>query len=428
MPDSKPNEKRLALLKEFLEDLLKPGYVNQRIEDLKKKAAKLKKDSKARALFPIKKTSRILLQETTPFLYRFLDVSSASPSEEQVVSDFNFPIIASYCSSFAGDLPTKKEAAIFWAGGHFRLNDSLTKQDWAEEEAAVLRTFASWACNRKGSSHEKLAALKQIIQARKKDMKAAGIPGTPEEDAEDTEDAAGTCNAEEGGEEEAREEDDCLPGDGVQSDAEKDGTKGTFQDEKNQKIPAPKLPKSVKEKAKKMLNAQAKTRKALRQKKQAGDEGEGEEAKDTPKDEEGDDEEGQEREEPEEEEQADEQEEEQPPERVPEQKPKTAKQAKDNERLAQVKDRWRPRFEALNKKDPRMELDHGVLSSDNQRFNPYSGCFYIMDATQERLDKVNRKFGQDFQVNRKDGASLGWNKFDSLGKAPGAWHLQPLLS
>ena len=33
----------------------------------------------------------------------------------------------------------------------------------------------------------------------------------------------------------------------------------------------------------------------------------------------------------------------------------------------EVKDHWRPRFEALGKQDPRLELDHGVLSSDNKR-------------------------------------------------------------
>ena len=29
---------------------------------------------------------------------------------EQVTSEHNFSILAAYCSSFAGDLPTKKEA------------------------------------------------------------------------------------------------------------------------------------------------------------------------------------------------------------------------------------------------------------------------------------------------------------------------------
>ena len=50
MPDSKPNEMRLNLLKDFFEDLLKPGYVNQRIEYLKKLTKKDKdpKTPKAR--------------------------------------------------------------------------------------------------------------------------------------------------------------------------------------------------------------------------------------------------------------------------------------------------------------------------------------------------------------------------------------------
>lgn len=47
MPDSKPNDARVNLLKEFFEDLLKPGYVNQRIESLKKLHKKQKKDPEA---------------------------------------------------------------------------------------------------------------------------------------------------------------------------------------------------------------------------------------------------------------------------------------------------------------------------------------------------------------------------------------------
>lgn len=35
--------------------------------------------------------------------------SGISLNLEQVTSDFNFEVVASYCSSFAGNLPTKKE-------------------------------------------------------------------------------------------------------------------------------------------------------------------------------------------------------------------------------------------------------------------------------------------------------------------------------
>ena len=33
----------------------------------------------------------------------------------------------------------------------------------------------------------------------------------------------------------------------------------------------------------------------------------------------------------------------------------------------EVKDFWRPRFEAAHRKDPRLVLDHAVLSSDNDK-------------------------------------------------------------
>ncbi|CAE6971265.1 unnamed protein product [Symbiodinium sp. CCMP2592] len=65
------------------------------------------------------------------FRYRFLDITSTAVSEEQVCSEFNFNIVVTYCSSFAEELPTKKEV-----------------EDWAVEEAGVLRSFASWACAR----------------------------------------------------------------------------------------------------------------------------------------------------------------------------------------------------------------------------------------------------------------------------------------
>lgn len=50
MPDSKPNPFRVELLKEWLEDLLKPGYVNQRIASLKKALKKQNKASEVRVL------------------------------------------------------------------------------------------------------------------------------------------------------------------------------------------------------------------------------------------------------------------------------------------------------------------------------------------------------------------------------------------
>lgn len=99
-----------------------------------------------------------------------------------------------------------------------------------------------------------------------------------QEDAEAAEDA---CDADEGAEaaeEEAPEEDECL-GDDVESEEEKDKTRGTFKDisalcsvrfphyshrmavldtgckdEKAKQAPPPQLPKSVKDKAEKLLN------------------------------------------------------------------------------------------------------------------------------------------------------------------------------
>ena len=84
MPDSKPNERRVSLLKEWLQDLLKPGYVNQRIEILKKAIKKQNKDSEARFLFKPTKPSIIQALVQEPFRYRFLDVTSATIAEEQV--------------------------------------------------------------------------------------------------------------------------------------------------------------------------------------------------------------------------------------------------------------------------------------------------------------------------------------------------------
>ena len=57
MRDSKPNEKRVSLLKEWLEDFLKPGYVNQRMEFLKRGKKKQDKASEARVLFKPTKQS-----------------------------------------------------------------------------------------------------------------------------------------------------------------------------------------------------------------------------------------------------------------------------------------------------------------------------------------------------------------------------------
>lgn len=56
MPDSKPNPRKVELLKEWLEDLLKPGYVNQRIESLKKAIYK-NKASEVRVLIKPTKQS-----------------------------------------------------------------------------------------------------------------------------------------------------------------------------------------------------------------------------------------------------------------------------------------------------------------------------------------------------------------------------------
>ena len=127
MPDSKPNLLRVELLKEWLEDLLKPGYVNQRIESLKKAIFKKNNGSEVRVLIKPTKQSIIQALVQEKFRYRFLDVTSTAVSEEQVgilsfifrervlvnleqvCSDFNFNIVVSYCSSFAEELPTKKE-------------------------------------------------------------------------------------------------------------------------------------------------------------------------------------------------------------------------------------------------------------------------------------------------------------------------------
>ncbi|CAE7034151.1 unnamed protein product [Symbiodinium sp. CCMP2456] len=92
-----------------------PGYVNQRIEELRRRLAKASKQDGAEV----------------SFRFRFLDVESKSISEAQVCSDHNYPVLLNYCATFAGDLPTKKET-----------------EEWAEEEAGVLRSYASWACDR----------------------------------------------------------------------------------------------------------------------------------------------------------------------------------------------------------------------------------------------------------------------------------------
>ncbi|CAE7658665.1 unnamed protein product [Symbiodinium sp. CCMP2592] len=92
-----------------------PGYVNKRIEALKRRLTKVSKKEDPEA----------------KFRFRFLDVEQKAISEAQVCSDHNYPIILNYCATFAGELPTKKET-----------------EEWAEEEAGVLRSFASWACDR----------------------------------------------------------------------------------------------------------------------------------------------------------------------------------------------------------------------------------------------------------------------------------------
>ncbi|CAE7435264.1 unnamed protein product [Symbiodinium microadriaticum] len=133
---------------EFFRDLLQPGFVNRRIESLKKKLKSLKKDKN---------------ESEVPFRFRFLDVTVKSVSEEQVCDDFNFPIVLNYCATFAGDLPTKKEV-----------------EEWASEEAGILRTFCSWACDRaqrKGALHEKMDKLKLVIQTKKQELAEQSTDG-----------------------------------------------------------------------------------------------------------------------------------------------------------------------------------------------------------------------------------------------------------
>ena len=73
---------------------------------------------------------------------------------EQVCSDFNFNVVVTYCSSFAEELPTKKEveavpfniplqAAVAWAGQHFRLNQGLVKADKEATDSVVWIVFYS---------------------------------------------------------------------------------------------------------------------------------------------------------------------------------------------------------------------------------------------------------------------------------------------
>ncbi|CAE7945734.1 unnamed protein product, partial [Symbiodinium sp. KB8] len=137
---------------EFFRDLLQPGFVNRRIESLKKKLKSLKKDKN---------------ESEVPFRFRFLDVTVKSVSEEQVCDDFNFPIVLNYCATFAGDLPTKKEV-----------------EEWASEEAGILRTFCSWACDRaqrKGALHEKMDKLKLVIQTKKQELAEQSTDGKAQE-------------------------------------------------------------------------------------------------------------------------------------------------------------------------------------------------------------------------------------------------------
>ncbi|CAE7879827.1 unnamed protein product [Symbiodinium microadriaticum] len=489
MPDSKPNARRVSLLKEFFRDLLKPGYVNTRIEAAKKAAKqKLKKGEKE-----------------VPYVYRFLDVTSQAISEEQVTSEHNFPIIAAYCSSFAGDLPTKKEAAISWAGSTFRLNDpvdAVARQAWIEDEGAVLRGFASWACDRaqrnpkarKGDDHEKMQALKQIIQAKKEELRP-DMPQTKQKEEADDDVDDHACRAE-GEEEEPAAEDECLPGEDLEPLSDKEGESGTFKDENAGRgtTPTPKINSKVSAKAQSMLEAsqsedarlaleaQVKTRKAIREKKKGDDGGDddprspdsipergrgrgrgGKEPETSAKKarhveaEEEDEDEDMETGQEEEEEEAPE-----PPKgtkKAPQKSPKDKKEEarkspKDKKKEApksprdekkesqispddkkdsltaveQVKRHWTPRFRELAKKDPRLQLDELVLSGNkgswtirleghdstiSPRFTASSGHWYVTDADEQRIPKLNKKYRTDFGINQKNGLQMGWNHFDS---------------
>ena len=127
MPDSKPNPRKVELLKEWLEDLLKPGYVNQRIESLKKAIYK-NKASEVRVLIKPTKQSfnpsfgagEVSLPLPRRHEHHGFGGTGGNPIKfilrervlvnlEQVCSDFNFKVVVTYCSSFAEELPTKKE-------------------------------------------------------------------------------------------------------------------------------------------------------------------------------------------------------------------------------------------------------------------------------------------------------------------------------
>eukprot|EP00439_Symbiodinium_sp_Y106_P023050 s2614_g2.t2 len=391
MPDSKPNLLRVELLKEWLEDLLKPGYVNQRIESLKKAIFKKNNGSEVRVLIKPTKQSIIQALVQEKFRYRFLDVTSTAVSEEQVCSDFNFNIVVSYCSSFAEELPTKKEVEAM-------LNQGLEK---AEKEATDSGV--------KGASHEKLAILKQDAKM----TTAADNDKQAREDAQ--EDAADACGMDEGaeaGEEEAGEEDDCL-GDDLEKALKqraKEGEEGKAGEEASEE---PRSPDSVPEK-------KAKGRGRGRGK----GKGKGKQvlkrpaAREQPNEEEMDDQEEHEQEEANEEpEEGEEAEQTQvlkrPAAREANEKP--AKKAKGDQEEAddQEQDQQemkRPRKERKPSSPPR-----GALSRQSKE---------TKEAVSARswtitLDSNKSKIGA---VNRKGGASLGWTKFESLTEAPGGKH------
>ncbi|CAE7650278.1 unnamed protein product [Symbiodinium sp. CCMP2592] len=321
-----------------------------------------------------------------PFLYRFLDVTGKAISEDQVTTEHNFGIIAAYCGSFAGDLPTKKEAAVLWAGSTFRLNDaidSVAQQAWAEDESAILRSFASWACDRaqrnakarKGEEHEKMQALKQIIQSKKEDMR----PDTQPAESKD----------------EAHGDDDDHACQREGEDKEADDEEMEEEEEEGENAPEP--PQDKKEGA----------QKSPKDKK--------DEPQKSPKDKKKD------------------------PQKSPEDKKKCPQKPEDKDKDSQkpidkVKAHWAPKFRELAKKDDRLELDELVLTGSkgswtirleghettiSPRFTPSSGHWYVTDPDPGRIPGLNLKYKMDFAINQKGGLTMGWNHFDSLELSPG---------
>ena len=117
-----------STLQELLRDILKPGYVNQRIEVLKKRLAKL--GSKARCMYlkwlwaHVRHNGRTASATASSMSTVKLSLKSRSCRQGlvwslsgstcllhsgKVTNEQNYPIIMMYCASFEGELPTKKE-------------------------------------------------------------------------------------------------------------------------------------------------------------------------------------------------------------------------------------------------------------------------------------------------------------------------------